>query len=221
MAKDFIVKSKKFDHSFLPIFEIWQNHNPNPKTELIFTNNFTLLVAVVLSAQSTDIGVNKATRNLFMIADNPKKMLQLGEDKLKKHISTIGLYNSKAKNIIKLSQQLIERHNSIVPNDFNALKNLAGVGQKTANVVLNCAFGLPTIAVDTHVFRIANRIGLVKEKTPENTEKELLRVVPNKFLPYAHHWMILHGRYVCKARKPECKKCQIEKFCKFKYKNLD
>ena len=197
------------------IFEIWQKNNPQPKTELEFTNNFTLLVAVVLSAQSTDIGVNKATKNLFKIADNPQKMLDLGEEKLKKYISTIGLYNGKAKNIIILSEQLIKLHNSEVPNDFESLKNLAGVGQKTANVVLNCAFGAPTIAVDTHVFRVANRLGIVDETNPEKTEKSLLKKIPKKFLFYAHHWMILHGRYVCQARKPNCKNCHIEKFCKF------
>ncbi len=197
------------------IFEIWQKNNPQPKTELEFTNNFTLLVAVVLSAQSTDIGVNKATKNLFKIVDTPQKMLDLGEEKLKKYISTIGLYNGKAKNIIILSEQLIKLHNSEVPNDFESLKNLAGVGQKTANVVLNCAFGEPTIAVDTHVFRVANRLGIVDETNPEKTEKSLLKKIPKKFLYYAHHWMILHGRYICQARKPNCKNCQIEKFCKF------
>jgi endonuclease-3 len=202
------------------IFEIWQKNNPQPKTELEFTNNFTLLVAVVLSAQSTDIGVNKATKNLFKIADSPQKMLDLGEEKLKKYISTIGLYNNKAKNIIILSEQLIRLHNSEVPNDFESLRNLAGVGQKTANVVLNCAFGKPTIAVDTHVFRVANRIGLVDETSPEKTEESLLKKIPKKFLYYAHHWMILHGRYVCMARKPNCKNCQIEKFCQFEKKFL-
>jgi len=197
------------------IFAIWQKNNPQPKTELEFTNNFTLLVAVVLSAQSTDIGVNKATKNLFKIADNPQKMLDLGEEKLKKYISTIGLFNGKAKNIITLSEQLIKLHNSEVPNDFESLRNLAGVGQKTANVVLNCAFGAPTIAVDTHVFRVANRLGIVDEPNPEKTEESLLKKIPKKFLFYAHHWMILHGRYICQARKPNCKNCQIEKFCKF------
>jgi endonuclease-3 len=202
------------------IFEIWQKNNPQPQTELEFTNNFTLLVAVVLSAQSTDIGVNKATKNLFKIADNPQKMLDLGEEKLKKYIATIGLYNNKAKNIIILSEQLIKFHNSEVPNDFESLRNLAGVGQKTANVVLNCAFGKPTIAVDTHVFRVANRLGLVDEANPEKTEESLLKNIPKKFLYYAHHWMILHGRYVCQARKPDCPNCQIEKFCQFDKKIL-
>lgn len=202
------------------IFEIWQKNNPQPKTELEFSNNFTLLVAVVLSAQSTDIGVNKATKNLFKIADTPQKMLDLGEEKLKKYISTIGLYNNKAKNIIILSEQLIKLHNSTVPNDFESLRNLAGVGQKTANVVLNCAFGKPTIAVDTHVFRVANRLGIVDETNPEKTEESLLKKIPKQFLFHAHHWMILHGRYICHARKPNCKNCQIEKFCKFDKKIL-
>jgi endonuclease-3 len=202
------------------IFEIWQKNNPQPKTELEFSNNFTLLVAVVLSAQSTDIGVNKATKNLFKIADTPQKMLDLGEEKLKKYISTIGLYNNKAKNIIILSEQLIKLHNSTVPNDFESLQNLAGVGQKTANVVLNCAFGAPTIAVDTHVFRVANRLGIVDETNPEKTEESLLKKIPKQFLFHAHHWMILHGRYICQARKPNCKSCQIEKFCKFDKKIL-
>lgn len=211
---------KMLKKSINQIFEIWQKNNPQPKTELEFTNNFTLLVAVVLSAQSTDIGVNKATKNLFKIANNPQKMLDLGEEKLKKYISTIGLFNNKAKNIIILSEQLIKFHNSEVPNDFESLRNLAGVGQKTANVVLNCAFGKPTIAVDTHVFRVANRIGLVDEPNPEKTEESLLKKIPKKFLYYAHHWMILHGRYTCIARKPNCKNCQIEKFCKFDQKIL-
>lgn len=196
------------------IFKIWFEKNPNPKTELNYTNNYTLLVAVVLSAQSTDIGVNKATKELFKMVDTPQKMLLLGKEKLKKYIATIGLFNNKAENIIKLSKQLIERHNGEVPDDFEKLINLAGVGQKTANVVLNCAFKKPTIAVDTHVFRVANRIGLVKEKTPENTELILMKKVPKLFKINAHHWMILHGRYVCKAKNPNCKICNINFLCK-------
>jgi len=202
------------------IFKIWQKANPHPETELVFTNNYTLLVVVVLSAQSTDIGVNKATKSLFKIADTPEKMLQLGEKNLKKYINTIGLYNGKAANIIKLSYDLIEKFNSKVPNDFEKLKSLAGVGQKTANVVLNCAFGKATIAVDTHVFRVANRIGFVDETTPEKCETALLKNIPKKWQNHAHHWMILHGRYVCKARKPECGKCKIVEFCEFNNKNL-
>ncbi len=200
------------------IFSIWQKENPTPKTELNFTNNFTLLVAVVLSAQSTDVGVNKATKKLFEIADSPEKMLKLGEKNLKKYISTIGLFNGKAANIIKLSQRLVDEFNSEVPEDFAALNSLAGVGQKTANVVLNCAFGHPTIAVDTHVFRVANRIGFADETTPEKVEIALLKNIPKKWREHAHHWLILHGRYVCKARKPECGRCGIEKFCEFKNK---
>ncbi len=200
------------------IFSIWQKENPTPKTELNFTNNFTLLVAVVLSAQSTDVGVNKATKKLFEIADTPEKMLKLGEKNLKKYISTIGLFNGKAANIIKLSRDLVEKFNSQVPETFAALKSLAGVGQKTANVVLNCAFGHPTIAVDTHVFRVANRLGFVDEATPEKTEIALLKTIPKKWQRHAHHWLILHGRYVCKARKPECGRCGVREFCEFKKK---
>ncbi len=202
------------------IFKIWSEANPEPKTELVYTNNYTLLVAVVLSAQSTDVGVNKATKALFKVADTPEKMLELGEKKLKKYISTIGLYNGKAANIIKLSQDLVEKFNSQVPNDFEKLKSLPGVGQKTANVVLNCAFGHHTIAVDTHVFRVANRIGFVDETTPEKTEIALLKVIPKKWQNHAHHWMILHGRYVCVARKPKCWECRIVKFCEFREKNM-
>lgn len=203
------------------IFSIWQKENPEPKTELVFTNNYTLLVAVVLSAQSTDVGVNKATKALFKIADTPEKMLKLGEKNLKKYINTIGLYNGKAANIIKLSEILVKKFNSEVPQDFESLKSLPGVGQKTANVVLNCAFGHHTIAVDTHVFRVANRIGFVDETTPEKTEIALLKNIPKKWQNHAHHWMILHGRYVCKARKPECGNCKIEKLCQFKEKNYE
>ena len=198
------------------IFTIWQKNNPNPTTELNFVNHYTLLVAVVLSAQSTDVGVNKATKELFKIANTPEKMLKLGEEKLKKHINTIGLYNSKAANIIKLSKILVKDFNSEVPEDFESLKSLPGVGQKTANVVLNCAFGHHTIAVDTHVFRLANRLGFTKENTPEKTEIALLKIIPKKYQQHAHHWMILHGRYVCQARKPKCDVCQISEFCNFK-----
>ena len=200
------------------IFKIWHEADPEPKTELNFVNNYTLLVAVVLSAQSTDVGVNKATKKLFEIADSPEKMFKLGEAKLKKYINTIGLFNGKAKNVIALSKDLIEKHGSQVPNDFKKLNALPGVGQKTANVVLNCAFGVPTIAVDTHVFRVSNRIGFVKEKTPEKCEDALMKKIPKNWQNHAHHWLILHGRYVCKARKPECGKCRIVEFCEFKEK---
>lgn len=198
------------------IFSIWQKNNPKPKTELVYTNNYTLLVAVVLSAQSTDVGVNKATKELFKIASTPQDMLKLGEKKLKKYINTIGLYNSKATNIIKLSSDLVEKFDSKVPEDFKNLISLAGVGQKTANVVLNCAFGHATIGVDTHVFRLANRIGFVNETSPEKTEIALLKNIPKKWQQHAHHWMILHGRYVCIARKPKCNECLIKEFCEFK-----
>jgi endonuclease III len=203
------MERKKIDQ----IFKIWSEQNPHPKTELVFTNNYTLLVAVVLSAQSTDVGVNKATKTLFQIADTPEKMLKLGEKNLKKHINTIGLYNGKAANIIKLSQILLDKFNSEVPEDFESLKSLPGVGQKTANVVLNCAFGHPTIAVDTHVFRVGNRLGFVNETTPEKTEIALLKTIPKKWQTHAHHWMILHGRYICQARKPKCGECKIASFC--------
>ncbi len=202
------------------IFEIFAKANPEPKTELNYTNNFTLLVAIVLSAQATDIGVNKATKELFKIADTPEKMLNLGLDKLSTYIKTIGLYKTKGKNILLLCQELISKHNSIVPNDFDKLLALPGVGIKTANVMLNCAFGKATIAVDTHVFRVSNRLGLVKTKTPNETGDKLLKVIPKKWQMHAHHWLILHGRYICKARKPECGKCEVIKFCKFKDKNL-
>lgn len=199
------------------IFKIWQNLQPQPQTELVYTNNYTLLVAVILSAQATDISVNKVTQSLFKIVDNPQKMLEIGEEQLKKYISTIGLFNGKASNIIKMSKILIEKFNGQIPQNFEQLNSLPGVGRKTANVVLNCAFGIPTIAVDTHVFRVANRLGLVSEINEEKTEKALLKIIPKDFLQYAHHWLILHGRYVCKARKPDCQNCQIAKFCQKKF----
>lgn len=197
------------------IFTIFQKQNPEPKTELQYKNNYTLLVAVVLSAQSTDIGVNKATNKLFAVADNPQKMLKLGEENLKKYINTIGLYNNKAKNIIALSKILAEKYNSEVPEDLEILQSLPGVGIKTANVVLNCAFGHPTIAVDTHVFRVSNRIGIVDEKDVLKTEIALLKNIPKKWQQHAHHWLILHGRYICTARNPKCDICPISKFCDY------
>jgi endonuclease-3 len=195
------------------IFKIWQNQQSQPQTELVYGNNYTLLVAVMLSAQATDISVNKATQSLFKIVDDPQKMLEIGEEQLKKYISSIGLFNGKASNIIKMSKILIEKFNGQIPQNFEQLNSLPGVGRKTANVVLNCAFGIPTIAVDTHVFRVANRLGLVSEVNEEKTEKALLKIIPKEFLQYAHHWLILHGRYICKARKPDCQNCQIAKFC--------
>lgn len=197
------------------IFCRFSAQNPEPKTELQFTNTYTLLVAVVLSAQATDVGVNRATKALFAKVDSPKKMLALGEEELKTYIKTIGLYNSKAKNIIALSKALIEHHGGEVPASLDALQTLPGVGRKTANVVLNCAFGMPTMAVDTHIFRVSNRIGLVKEKNVLKTELALLKVIPEHWKLHAHHWLILHGRYVCKARKPECQKCIIRDLCQY------
>ena len=195
-----------------------KNENPNPKGELNYINSYTLLVAVVLSAQATDVSVNKATKTLFKIAKTPEQMLDLGEANLKNHIKTIGLYNSKAKNIINLSLMLKTKHRSIIPQDLETLQQLPGVGRKTANVVLNMAFGHPTIAVDTHVFRIANRTGLAEGKTPLEVEKILTRITPNKFKHHAHHWLILHGRYVCKSRKPDCPNCVVREYCNFKAK---
>lgn len=192
--------------------------NPDPKTELEFTNPYTLVVAVALSAQATDIGVNKATKALFKIADTPEKMVALGLGGIKEHIKTIGLFNTKAKNVLKLSEQLIEKHNSQVPEEREALEALPGVGRKTANVVLNEAFGHPTIAVDTHIFRLGNRTGIAPGKDVLAVEKELLRRVPEKWKKGSHHWMILHGRYICKARKPECGECVIRDLCLFKAK---
>lgn len=197
------------------IFSRFQKQNPEPKTELNYTNHYTLLVAIVLSAQATDIGVNKATAPLFKTVDTPEKMLALGEEGLKRYIKTIGLFNSKAKHIIALSRKLVEQHHSKVPRDKKALEALPGVGRKTANVLLNCAFGEPTIAVDTHVFRVSNRIGLVKAPNVQQTEDALMKAIPNTWKHHAHHWLILHGRYVCKARKPDCPHCVINDLCEF------
>ncbi|HPD83165.1 MAG: endonuclease III [Alphaproteobacteria bacterium] len=199
-------------------FSRLQAITPEPKGELNYTNPFTLLVAVVLSAQTTDVGVNKATPALFKAADTPEKMVKLGEDKIRDHIKTIGLFNAKAKNIYKLSQILIEKHNSTVPQDRDILVTLPGVGRKTANVVLSMAFGIPTIAVDTHIFRVSNRTGLAKGKTPDEIEQQLEKNIPDAFKFHAHHWLILHGRYICKARKPECSKCPVYDLCAFKDK---
>jgi endonuclease-3 len=201
-------------------FQRLQDANPEPEGELNYTDAYTLLVAVVLSAQATDIGVNKATVPLFAAADTPEKMLALGEDRVRDHIKTIGLYKNKAKNVIRLSEQLLEDHNGEVPADREALEALAGVGRKTANVVLNIFFGQPTIAVDTHLFRVSNRTGLAKGKTPLEVEKKLLKRIPKPFLLHAHHWLILHGRYVCKARKPDCPNCIVSDVCRFKGKTV-
>ncbi len=192
--------------------------DPAPATELESTNPYTLLVAVVLSAQATDVGVNKATGPLFKAADNPEKMVALGEAKLKDFIKTIGLYNTKARNVIALSLILVEQHGGKVPGDRAALEALPGVGRKTASVVLNVAFGEPTIAVDTHIFRVSNRTGLAPGKTPLEVEKGLVKRTPEKWKAHAHHWLILHGRYVCKARKPLCGECRVNDLCRYKAK---
>ena len=191
---------------------------PEPQGELHYVNPYTLLVAVVLSAQATDTGVNKATRGLFADADTPEAMLALGEDGVRRHIRTIGLFNAKARNVIGLSQILVEEHGGAVPDSREALERLPGVGRKTANVVLNTAFGQPTIAVDTHIFRVGNRTGLAPGKTPLEVEKKLERRVPAHRKLHAHHWLILHGRYVCKARKPDCLACTVSDLCRFKGK---
>jgi endonuclease-3 len=194
--------------------------NPEPKGELYYTNPFTLLVAVVLSAQATDAGVNKATPALFALADTPEKMAALGEDRVREAIKTIGLFRNKAKNVVALSRLLVERHGGQVPQTREELTALPGVGRKTANVVLNIAFHQPTIAVDTHLFRISNRLPLAKGATPEAVEAGLEAVVPEKYLLHAHHWLILHGRYICKARKPECGRCILSDLCKFGEKTI-
>ena len=201
------------------MFRRFHAANPEPQGELHYVNTYTLLVAVVLSAQATDEGVNKATKPLFAIADTPDKMIALGEDTVRDYIKTIGLFRGKAKNVIALSQQLVEQHGGKVPDDREALEALPGVGRKTANVVLNIAFGHPTIAVDTHLFRLGNRTGLAPGKTPLEVENKLLKAVPPLYGRHAHHWLILHGRYVCKARKPECWRCLISDICKFRPKS--
>ena len=192
--------------------------DPEPVGELNYRNHYTLLVAVVLSAQATDVGVNRATESLFKIVDTPEKMIELGEKKLVQHIKTIGLYRNKAKNVIGLSQKLIEEHSGEVPADLDALVKLPGVGRKTANVVLNIAFGVPTIAVDTHIFRVSNRTGLAPGKNVDIVEKQLEKRTPEQFKLHAHHWLILHGRYVCKARKPDCPVCAVADLCQYKAK---
>jgi endonuclease III len=197
------------------IFARFAARNPEPKTELHYTNPYTLLVAVVLSAQATDAGVNRATAALFRVADSPQKMLRLGEAGLIEHIKTIGLFNGKARNIIALSQILIDRFDGAIPRTQEELESLPGVGRKTANVVRSVIYGDSTIAVDTHVFRVARRIGLADGATPDAVEKQLLRVIPKAWQQHAHHWLILHGRYVCKARKPECAACAINDLCGF------
>ncbi|AFX98623.1 endonuclease III [Candidatus Endolissoclinum faulkneri L2] len=201
-------------------FATLETENPEPKVELKWINTFTLLVAVILSAQATDVSVNKATRRLFLIADTPEKMLALGEIELKKHIKHIGLFNTKAKNIITICRQLVKNNNGKLIGDRRWLETLPGVGRKTANVVLNIAFRKPTIAVDTHIFRVANRTGLAIGKTPLTVERALLRNVPITFQLKAHRWLVLHGRYVCKKRVPNCPSCKVSLFCNFREKTL-
>ena len=200
------------------IFERFAAACPEPRSELEYHDPFTLLVAVVLSAQATDASVNKATRSLFALADTPARMAALGEQRLAERIKTIGLYKTKAKNVIALSEALLSDHGGAVPRDREALEALPGVGRKTANVVLNVAFGAPTLAVDTHVFRVSNRIPLARGSTPREVEDGLMKIVPERYLPHAHHWLILHGRYVCKARAPACANCAIAGLCAFEGK---
>ena len=209
------VRGKLTKDDVAEIFRRFAAIEPAPKGELESVNVFTLLVAVVLSAQATDAGVNKATRALFKVADTPQKMAALGEERVRDYIKTIGLFRNKAKNVIALSEKLVAEHGGVVPRDRDLLETLPGVGRKTANVVMNVAFGEPTMAVDTHVFRVANRIGLAKSKTPLDTETQLMKVIPPEHGVPAHHWLILHGRYLCKARRPECWRCPIRELCRF------
>ncbi len=214
-------KTRPWTHAeVVEAFTRFRAANPEPKGELEHINPYTLLVAVVLSAQATDAGVNKATRNLFPLADTPEKMVALGEERVRDLIKTIGLYKGKAKNVIVLSERLIAEHNSQVPRSREALEALPGVGRKTANVVLNIAFGEPTIAVDTHLFRVGNRTGLAPGKNPLKVELGLLKIVPAEFARHAHHWLILHGRYTCVARKPLCGKCLINDLCRWPEKSM-
>lgn len=205
----------------LEIFRRFHDQNPNPTTELEYTNPFELLIAVILSAQATDVSVNKATRVLYPVANTPEKILALGVDGLKQYIKTIGLFNSKAENVIKTCRILVEQYGGEIPTDREALEALPGVGRKTANVVLNTAFRQPTMAVDTHIFRVSNRTGIAPGKNVLEVEKKLLKHVPKEYLMDAHHWLILHGRYTCTARKPKCGSCIIEDLCDFKDKTED
>lgn len=203
------------------LFSRFKIHNPKPRTELHFTSHFELLIAVMLSAQATDVSVNRATQKLYPVANTPEAILALGEEGLKHYIKTIGLYNTKAKNILKTCELLIQRHNGAVPHNREALENLPGVGRKTANVILNTAFGEPTIAVDTHIFRVAQRLGLAQGKTPLAIEQGLVKVIPPEFRQDAHHWLILHGRYLCKARKPLCNQCFLLDLCPWNQKTVE
>jgi endonuclease-3 len=212
----------KYTHEELSeIFSRFEKLRPEPKGELMHVNPYTLVVAVALSAQATDIGVNRATKELFKVADTPEKMLALGEAKVGEYIKTIGLWRNKAKNVIALSQMLVDEFDSIVPQTREELVRLPGVGRKTANVVLSMAFGIPTMAVDTHVLRIGTRMGMAPAKTPDKVEAILMKVIPEEYLYHAHHWLILHGRYTCVARKPKCEACIIADLCKSKEKTCD
>ena len=201
------------------IFGRFRDANPHPKTELVYSSTFELLISVILSAQATDVGVNKATAKLYPIANTPEAIIDLGIGKLKKMVQTIGLYNTKAENILKTCHILVAEHDSIVPDDRDALEALPGVGRKTANVVLNTAFGHPTMAVDTHIFRVSNRTGIAPGKTVLEVEKKLVKRIPGEFMVDAHHWLILHGRYICTARRPLCYECQISDLCDYKPKS--
>ncbi len=220
-AKRRSAKPKPLDAATVhEVFRRFREHNPEPKGELEYVNPYTLLVAVVLSAQATDVGVNKATRALFAAADTPAKMLALGEDKVRDLIKTIGLFRTKAKNVILLSEKLIAEFGGEAPRQREQLETLPGVGRKTANVVLNIAFGEETIAVDTHLFRVSNRLPLVIGKTPLDVELGLIKVIPAEFRRHAHHWLILHGRYICKALRPECEKCPVNDLCRWPEKRI-
>ncbi len=202
------------------IFTIFKNDNPKPTTELVYSSNFELLLSVILSAQATDVSVNKATKELYKIANTPEKILALGYEGLVNYIKSIGLFKTKAKNVLNTCEMLINQHDSVVPSTRKELEALPGVGRKTANVILNTAFGQPTIAVDTHIFRVSNRINLAKGKTVEEVEKKLLLKIPTEYKLDAHHWLILHGRYTCTARKPKCSDCKISNYCEYKAKEL-
>lgn len=202
------------------IFQRFQKANPHPTTELLFTSPFELLIAVILAAQATDVGVNKATRKLYSIANTPEKILKLSEEELLDYLKTLNLYKTKTKNVLKTCAILVEKYDGQVPDSREALESLPGVGRKTANVVLNTAFGHPVIAIDTHIFRVGNRTNIAPGKTPLEVEQNLMRVTPREFLRDAHHWLVLHGRYVCKARKPECGKCLIADLCEYAEKSL-
>jgi endonuclease III len=221
LKKKRLPRTKYNQQELHEIFRRFSIQRPEPKGELLHVNPFTLVVAVALSAQATDAGVNKATRELFKIADTPEKMLALGEETVGNYIRTIGLWRNKAKNVILLSKKLIDDFGSVVPKTREELVTLPGVGRKTANVVMSMAFGIPTMAVDTHILRIGKRIGLAPADTPDDVEAILMRIIPDEYLFHAHHWLILHGRYCCKARKPECEKCVIADICKSKEKTCD